>query len=231
MPSTYSEYHKYKVDWKDPKDYSVIEEIGSGGYSEVYLWVKESKDGEEEEQWIIKILKPTLDLNILREIKILELLKDGPSIVRIIEAWKDDEDDSPWIVFKDSNMINLFEVREIITPDDIRIFMYKIFEAINYAHSKGIMHRDMKIKNILVNLSKKNLEIIDWGISEFYHPNFAYNTKISTKFYRAPELVVSYPYYDYSLDIWSIGVIFAELLLNKIPLLNPIGSLDYSGWK
>mmetsp|Transcript_9015 Transcript_9015/g.10190 ORF Transcript_9015/g.10190 Transcript_9015/m.10190 type:complete len:100 (-) Transcript_9015:507-806(-) len=99
-------------------------------------------------------------------------------------------------------MINLFEVREKLTPEDIKIFMFKIFEAMDYAHSKGVMHRDIKMHNILVDLETKGLQIIDWGLSEFYHPNYAYNTKVSTKSYRAPELVADYPYYDYSLDIW-----------------------------
>lgn len=70
--------------------------IGKGGYSEVYECIKvgESEDSEDK-HCIIKILKPTNELNVLREIKILTILKGGPHIIRLIESVKDDEDDTP----------------------------------------------------------------------------------------------------------------------------------------
>ena len=117
-------------------------------------------------------------------------------------------------------MIDLHEVMGDLSPEHIRYYIYKLLIGIDYAHSKGVMHRDIKMHNILVDLENKDLKIIDWGLSEFYHPGFPYNLKVSTKFYRAPELIVGYPYYDYSLDMWCIGILFAELLLNKFPLIN-----------
>lgn len=129
-------------------------------------------------------------------------LKNGPSIVKLIDALKDDEDDTPCLVFEKTSMKDLNEIKDQFTPEDIRYYMYKIFEGINYAHSKGIMHRDIKMHNVLVDTESKELRIIDWGLSEYYHANFPYNIKVSTKFYRAPELLLGYQYYDYSLDIW-----------------------------
>ena len=219
MPSSYSDYAKYKIDWKDPNDYSVVKEIGKGGYSEVFECYKEADEFHEEIHAVIKILKPINDYNVAREIKVLEILKGGPSIVKFIEPVKDEEDETSCLVFEYTKMVNLYDVKEIITPKDIKIFLFKILEAMDYAHSKGIMHRDIKMQNILVDMETKELQIIDWGLSEFYHPKFAYNTKVSTRSYRAPELIVGYPYYDYSLDIWWIGVLFGELLLNKFPLI------------
>lgn len=117
-------------------------------------------------------------------------------------------------------MVDLHEVMSELTLDDIRTFMFKIITGVHFAHSKGIMHRDIKIHNILVSMKTKEVKIIDWGLSEFYHPLFPYSLKVCTKFYRAPELLVGYQQYDYSLDMWCIGVLFAELLINKFPLIN-----------
>jgi len=139
---------------------------------------------------------------------------------------KDEEDETPWLVFEKTNMKDLHDIKDSLTPEDIKFYMYKIFEGINYAHSKGIMHRDIKMHNILVDTERRELKIIDWGLSEYYHANFPYNLKVSTKFYRAPELLLGYQYYDYSLDIWCIAILFAELLVNKFPLINCMDSKD-----
>jgi len=53
---------------------------------------------------------------------------------------------------------------------DIRLYMYKILEGLEFCHSMGIMHRDIKPHNIMIDHSKKLLRIIDWGLAEFYHP-------------------------------------------------------------
>jgi len=54
--------------------------------------------------------------------------------------------------------------------NDIRLYMYKVLEAIDYAHSHGIMHRDVKPLNIVVNHEAKQLRLIDWGLADYYKP-------------------------------------------------------------
>jgi casein kinase II subunit alpha len=65
-----------------------------------YLYQYLQEISGDEIHWIIKILKPTNELNVLREIKILNELKNGPNIVKLEAALKDDEDDTPWLVFE-----------------------------------------------------------------------------------------------------------------------------------
>jgi len=54
---------------------------------------------------------------------------------------------------------------------DIRIYLYKILEALDYSHSHGIMHRDVKPLNIVINHHEKMLRLIDWGLADFYKPD------------------------------------------------------------
>ena len=82
----------------------------------------------------------------------------------------------------------------------------------DFAHSKGIIHRDIKPHNIIVDPSKKELRIIDWGLSEFYFPNQEYNVKVASRYFKGPELLLEDTNYDYSLDVWSIGCIFAGIV-------------------
>jgi casein kinase II subunit alpha len=76
----------------------------------------------------------------------------------------------------------------------------------------GIMHRDIKPHNIIVNPKSMELRVIDWGLAEFYFPNQEYSVKVASRFYKPPELLLNNTRYDYSLDIWSLGCIFAAMV-------------------
>lgn len=74
------------------------------------------------------------------------------------------------------------------------------------------MHRDIKPHNLLYDIKTGKMHIIDWGLAEFYIPGKDYSTKVASRFYKAPELLLDNPYYDYTVDIWSLGCIFASVL-------------------
>jgi casein kinase II subunit alpha len=78
------------------------------------------------------------------------------------------------------------------------------------------MHRDVKPQNIIVNHHKKILKLIDWGLAEFYHMGQDYNVRVASRYFKGPELLVDYNYYDYSLDIWSTGAMFASMVRPRL---------------
>lgn len=106
-----------------------------------------------------------------------------------------------------------------MTDLEIRYYLYELLkvlptltQGLDYCHSKGIMHRDVKPQNIIVNPHKKILKLIDWGLAEFYHMGQDYNVRVASRYFKGPELLVDYNYYDYSLDIWSTGAMFASMV-------------------
>lgn len=82
------------------------------------------------------------------------------------------------------------------------------------------MHRDVKPHNIMVDISIKKLRLIDWGLAEFYRPGQAYNVRVASRYFKGPELLVDYEYYDYSLDMWSLGCMFASMIFRKEPFFH-----------
>ncbi len=104
---------------------------------------------------------------------------------------------------------------------DFDLINYKQ-KALEYSHANGIMHRDVKPHNILIDHEKKILKLIDWGLAEFYHPGVEYNVRVASRYFKGPELLVDLRDYDYSLDIWSLGCILASIVKDIINLIYEI---------
>ena len=205
-PCTY--YMNYQFDIGDTNNYIVEAKIGRGRYSDVY----EGKDLKTSEKVVIKILKPITKIKIIREICVLKTLKKCPNIVEITDVIKEKDSDIYIIIFKSISGIELKNCYLNISPDDLKLYMYKIIQCMEYAHSKGIMHRDIKSTNIAINNETKDLNIFDWGLSDFYIKDYKYTLTIGSRYYKAPELLMEYKKYDFSIDMWSVGCLFGAIL-------------------
>ncbi|MBA0715858.1 hypothetical protein Golax_014737 [Gossypium laxum] len=75
------------------------------------------------------------------------------------------------------------------------------------------MHRDVKPHNVMIDHEQRKLRLIDWGLAEFYHPGTEYNVRVASRYFKGPELLVDLQDYDYSLDLWSLGCMFAGMML------------------
>jgi p38 MAP kinase len=84
--------------------------------------------------------------------------------------------------------------------------------GLKYVHSAGVVHRDLKPSNILVN-ENCDLKICDFGLARLQDPQMT--GYVSTRYYRAPEIMLTWQKYDVEVDIWSAGCIFAEMLEGK----------------
>ncbi|CAD7703757.1 unnamed protein product [Ostreobium quekettii] len=198
---------------KTQDDYEVVRKVGRGKYSEVFEGVNTATN----DKCIIKILKPVKKKKIKREIKILRALAGGPNVIKLLDVVRDPQSKTPSLIFEYVNNTDFKVLYPTMTDYDIRYYIFELLKALDYCHSQGIMHRDVKPHNVMIDHEKRKLRLIDWGLAEFYHPGKEYNVRVASRYFKGPELLVDLQDYDYALDMWSLGCMFAGMLFRKEP--------------
>jgi casein kinase II subunit alpha len=221
---------RYQSDWKvddldcefgNIDDYLLVERIGRGKYSTVFRGQK--LDGTP---CALKVLKPVRNGKIEKEVAILRQLRDGPNIPKLFDIVFDAESQSITLVMELVENVDFRSLYNDFTPDDVCLYVYRILEAFSFAHTRGIIHRDVKPQNIMIDHNRRQLRVIDWGLADYYQPGSSYQVRVATRHYKAPELLLGYQFYTTAVDIWGIGVSFATMLFKKWPIFRGRENID-----
>ncbi|KAH1202476.1 Casein kinase II subunit alpha-4, chloroplastic [Glycine max] len=245
-PKEYWDYESLNVQWGEQDDYEVVRKVGRGKYSEVFEGVH-CTDGEKCVIKILKPVKKKKikrEIKILQNlcggpnvVKLLDIVRDQqsktPSLIfeyvnntdfKVLYPTLSDYDIRYYIfeLLKASSILYCLIMNA--NPGKSRIsqllFFHAqnpLFMALDYCHSQGIMHRDVKPHNVMIDHEQRKLRLIDWGLAEFYHPGKEYNVRVASRYFKGPELLVDLQDYDYSLDLWSLGCMFAGMIFRKEP--------------
>jgi serine/threonine protein kinase len=217
------------------KKYDIIDLIGYGAYGIVVAAkdkdVPEAKEGGESNLVAIKKIVKAFDhrvfsLRTYRELKIQRLLEHENvlGIKRILKPKNRECFNELYVVSElmETDLAQIIKSNQPLSDDHIQFFLYQILRGLKYVHSAGIYHRDLKPRNLLVN-SNCDLKICDFGLARADIPALqtqqtALTDYIATRWYRAPEVILSWRKYTAAIDVWSVGCILAELIIRK-PLL------------
>ncbi|XP_042503101.1 protein IMPAIRED IN BABA-INDUCED STERILITY 1-like isoform X2 [Macadamia integrifolia] len=199
-----------------------LEKIGQGTYSSVFR-ARELDTGK-----IVALKKVRFDnfepesvRFMAREIMILRRL-DHPNIVKLEGLITSRLSCSIYLVFEymEHDLAGLSSCPDIkFSESQVKCYMRQLFSGLEHCHSRGIMHRDVKGSNLLVN-NEGIVKIADFGLANFCSSRHRQplTSRVVTLWYRPPELLLGSTNYGASVDLWSVGCVFAELLIGK-PIL------------
>lgn len=205
-----------------------MNKIDEGAYGVVFR----ARDKTTDEIVAIKKLKLDKEkegfpITALRELSTLISLKH-PNVVNVKEVVYGSSLDKIYVVmeYMDHELKSILEDRRMeFSHGQIKCLMKQILEGLHFTHKRWIIHRDLKTSNLLYG-NDGILKICDFGLArKFGSPLRPYTNLVVTLWYRAPELLLGTEIYSPAIDMWSIGCIFAELIL-KDPLMMGKGELD-----
>mmetsp|Transcript_27723 Transcript_27723/g.45710 ORF Transcript_27723/g.45710 Transcript_27723/m.45710 type:complete len:404 (+) Transcript_27723:1-1212(+) len=215
--------------------YQPVRIIGSGAYA----IVSEAINTLNGKKTAVKKNKGVFDhitdaRRILREIKLL-MHFDHQDIIALVDVIPPDSTEidtfnDVYLVMPkmETTLAKVIRSRQKLTDRHYQFFMYQMLRGLHYIHSANVIHRDLKPENILINGADCNVKITDFGLARGVckDENIEKPTEyVVTRWYRSPEVMCSAGFYDESVDIWSLGCIFAELILRR-PLFPGQNYLD-----
>nr|CCC52380.1 putative protein kinase, fragment [Trypanosoma vivax Y486] len=200
--------------------YTVLGQLGDGSFG-VVSKAQQTNTGE-----IVAVKKMKQRFNSweeclqLREVQLLRKVQH-PNIVKLKEVVR--ENNELFLVFEYMEM-NLFSiqrmraeqmsgVQSLFNDREIRSIMCQTLLAVQAMHKSGFMHRDLKPENLLIK--GDIVKVADFGLAKEIRSRPPFTEYVSTRWYRAPEIILRSTHYNSPVDIWACGVLFAELYLNR----------------
>lgn len=204
--------------------YVTLSHLGDGTYGDVVL----GKRLDTGEKVAIKKMKKKYyswdECMSLREVKSLKKLSHT-NLVKLKEVIR--EDDTLYFVFEymKENLYQLMKRRDRPFQEaEIKNILYQILQGLSFMHKHGYFHRDLKPENVLC-MGSDLIKIADFGLAREIRSRPPYTDYVSTRWYRAPEILLRSTNYSSPIDLWALGCIMAELY-NLRPLFPGRSEID-----
>eukprot|EP00005_Dracoamoeba_jomungandri_P003142 CAMPEP_0174256512 /NCGR_PEP_ID=MMETSP0439-20130205/5731_1 /TAXON_ID=0 /ORGANISM="Stereomyxa ramosa, Strain Chinc5" /LENGTH=449 /DNA_ID=CAMNT_0015339147 /DNA_START=236 /DNA_END=1583 /DNA_ORIENTATION=- len=201
-------------------DYRIIAQVGEGTYGRVY----KAQHTKTSKVYALKVFfnieeEDGLSFTAIREIKYLQQLKGKQNIISLQGTFFSEENElvlvSEYMDHDLSGVLTLQDDVNHYNSSQIKCLMKQILTGLHECHASGIMHRDIKAANLLLN--KGILKLADFGLATTFVFRPIFSTNVVTLWYRAPELLLGENKYGPKVDMWSAGCIFIELLTRQSP--------------
>ena len=210
-----------EVSFRVSDHYQVLEIVGEGAYGVVRSAIHTPTNQKVAIKKIEPFERSMLCLRTLRELKLLKHF-NHENIISILAIQRPATYESFNEIYLIQELMETDLHRVIrtqkLTDDHIQYFIYQTLRALKTMHLANVLHRDLKPSNLLLN-SNCDLKICDFGLARSIassEDNFGYMTEyVATRWYRAPEIMLTFQEYTTAIDVWSVGCILAEMLSGR----------------
>ncbi|KAF4321258.1 hypothetical protein JM18_002515 [Phytophthora kernoviae] len=214
--------------------YQLVKSIGNGAYGAVIAVKDVISDGENlAVKKITNIFEDLVDAKrILREVRLLHHFnhKNITHLMDLVPPPSRKQFNDMYIItdLMETDLHQVIYSMQPMSDDHVKYFLYQMLCALHHIHSAGVLHRDMKPSNILLN-ANCDLKVCDFGLArggvnlsstiggvrrESLQPG-ELTEYVVTRWYRAPEIMLNCLHYTAAIDVWAVGCIFAEMLLRE----------------
>jgi len=197
--------------------YEVKKEIGRGGFGVVFAARRRSDGMQVAIKEVPKDTKTDLANDFPLEIAFLQQVEDVPGVIKILDYFETPE--SFFIVmelFGNKDLFDFISEQGHLKESLAKNLFSQLVETVIQCHSKGVVHRDIKDENILIDTKTNKLKLIDFGsgsdIRKGYYQEFQ-----GTRVYSPPEWIQSGVYTADGLTVWSLGILLYDMLCGDIP--------------
>ena len=205
-----------------PMRYHLRKSVGYGAYGIVCAATDPVERCKVAIKKCQKVFKDVGDCKrVLREVKLLRFLQHENilGIKHFYVGGRADTFQDVYLVSEllDTDLNTVIRSKQQLSDDHVKYFVYQILRGLKYIHTANVMHRDLKPANLLVNISC-DLRICDFGLARGYDVGqsmLELTDYVITRWYRPPELLLMSKHYTCAIDLWSVGCIFAEIVLRR----------------
>lgn len=219
-----------RIDTHIKQHYEILQKIGKGAYGVVWKAMDKTTHQIVALKKIFGAFRNSTDSQrTYREVTFLRQMKGNPRIVELLAVYKAANNLDLYVVFEllESDVHSVIRANILMDPHK-RFITYQLLCALKYIHSRHLIHRDLKPSNLLIN-SDSSIKLGDFGLARTFNEGdicqSVMTDYVSTRWYRAPELIIGSNHYSEGVDMWAVGCIVAELYAGR-PLFPGTSTLD-----
>ena len=197
--------------------YKLNEVLGQGGFGTVHAGVRKTDGLHVAVKSVPKDRYESINGKVPMEIALIQQVADVPGVIRLIEFF--DMRNSYYIVMERFNSKDLFDFVNEEGPlnENLTKQLFKqVLDVVIMCHNRGVVHRDIKDENILINLDNHQIKVIDFGSGSYLHYG-VYTDFRGTRVYSPPEWIKYRRYRAGELTVWSLGVLLYVMLCGTVP--------------
>uniref|UniRef100_T1DBL3 non-specific serine/threonine protein kinase n=1 Tax=Dendrocoelum lacteum TaxID=27895 RepID=T1DBL3_9PLAT len=210
-------------------DYQCYEEVGQGGFGSVYKAVRR----EDQKKVVVKFISnkkntekyywKSHDLEVPLEVVLLAQCKHVKGVITLLAFYQTTQADGWYLVMnRVERFMDLFDYiscKKYLSEEIAAFFLQQLVTILIGCHQSGVLHRDIKDENILVDLDTHDIYLIDFGSGAFFKDD-DYTQYDGTRVYSPPEWIRDHRYNGSKLESWSLGILLFDMVCGDIPFSN-----------